>query len=109
MSEESHEKIIDDVYKDSKKMGLGIEKKTIIKDFKSNGAMFSNYWIAFHNNFDPDMILEQSRWEMGFIKKNQAEIIITYKKSENPAILKMFKEGGMWRVGLVETFWTRKY
>jgi hypothetical protein len=53
------------------------------------------------------MVLEQSRWEMGFIKKNEAEIILMYKKSDRPTRLKMFKENDVWKVGLVETFWAR--
>jgi len=47
-------------------------------------------------------------WEIGFIKENKAEIIIKQKKSEEPARLKLFKENNKWKVGLVETFWTRK-
>jgi len=54
------------------------------------------------------MILENSRWEIAFIKEDKAEIIITYKKSAEPARLKIFREDNTWKIGLVETFWTRK-
>jgi hypothetical protein len=45
---------------------------------------------------------------MGFLRKDKAEIIITYNKSRRPATLKMHKEKNTWKVGLVETFWPRK-
>ena len=54
--------------------------------------------------FNPDFVLEESKWEMGKIEKDKAEIIIRYRKSEGPATLKMFKEEGKWVVGLEETF-----
>jgi len=40
----------------------------------------------------------------GYSVKKYAEIVIKYKKSENPFHLKMYKEDGIWKVGLVETF-----
>jgi len=109
LTKKSRERIIDDVYKTSKQLGEPINKEDIIKDFNNGGEMFNSYWNAFLTTFDPDMVLEDSRWEMGFVKKDKAEIILTYKKAKRPARLKMFKEDGSWKVGLVETFWTRKY
>ena len=53
-------------------------------------------------------MLEQSTWEMGPIGKQQAEIILQYKKAEQPARLKMFKEENQWKVGLIETFGTER-
>ena len=109
LSETSRKTIISDVYKASKKIRKDIKKEDIIDDFKNRGMMFKNYWNAFSGNFNSGIILQESRWEIGYIKKNRAEIIITYRKSDHPAKLRMFKEGNAWRVGLVETFWTRKY
>lgn len=109
LSEESAETIINDIHEISKKMGGEIKKEDITKDFNSNGAMFNSYWDNYLENFDPDMALEQSTWEIGSVKKNRAEIFLLYKKSHNPARLKMFKQDGAWKVGLVETFWKRKY
>jgi hypothetical protein len=77
-------------------------------DFTSGGPTAKSYWDAFLGNFSPDVVLEQSRWEMGQIHGGKAEIDILFRKSERPAKLKMFREGGQWRVGLVETFWGRK-
>jgi hypothetical protein len=54
--------------------------------------------------FDPDYVLERGKWTMGKIEKEKAEIIIRYKKSERPAVLKIFKEDGILKVGLEETF-----
>ncbi len=45
---------------------------------------------------------------MGHIRPDSAELLITHKRSQKPARLQMFKENGTWKVGLVETFWTRK-
>ena len=109
LSEKSHETIITDVYKNSKKMNGNIKRENIETDFKNRGIMFKSYWNAFAGNFDSNIILEDSRWEIGYILEDKAEILITYKKSEQPARLKMLKENNAWRIGLVETFWTRKY
>lgn len=38
----------------------------------------------------------------------RAQIVITYKKAEKPATLHMVGESGMWKVGLTESFWSRK-
>ena len=49
-------------------------------------------------------MLEQSTWEMGPSNRQQAEIILQYRKADRPARLKMFNEGGQWKVGLIESF-----
>jgi ABC-type Fe3+-hydroxamate transport system substrate-binding protein len=109
LSEKSHDTIITDVYKNSKKMNKNIKREDIVNDFKRKGVMFKSYWNAFSGNFDSNIILEDSRWEIGYILEDKAEILITYKKSDQPARLKMLKENNAWKIGLVETFWTRKY
>jgi hypothetical protein len=50
------------------------------------------------------MVLEECDWKMGNIKKSEAEIVLQYKKSDKPAILKMYKENDEWKVGLEESF-----
>ncbi len=107
LSEKSREAITDDVYRASLEIEKNIKKDDIIKDFRSSGVIFSNYWRAFVNNLDIAMILEHSRWKMGYIKNNKAEILISHKRAE-PARLRMFNENNRWRVGLVETFRTKK-
>jgi hypothetical protein len=65
------------------------------------------YWNSYLNAFDPDSILEQSKWDLGAIKKDKAEISILYKKSAKPAVLLIYMEGNVWEVGLEETFGSR--
>jgi hypothetical protein len=108
LSEKSQKTIIKDVYKASNKIGANTTIEDIRRDFDNSGLISRNYWNAFLDTFDPNMILENSRWEIGFIEEKKAEIIIRHKKSEAPARLKLFKENNKWKVGLVETFWTRK-
>ena len=102
-------KIIDEIYDVSRDNGAEIEKDDIRRSFRQNGLIARNFWNAARSKFDPDMVLEDSHWEIGFIKSNKAEITITYRKSPRPSKLKMYKESGSWRVGLVETFWSRRY
>lgn len=108
LSESSHKTIIRDVYEVTRKINGDINREDIFKDFNSRGRMFTNYWNSFQRSFDSDMILENSEWEMGVIRKDEAEIIITYNKSTSPTILKMLREQDLWKVGLAETFWQRK-
>jgi len=108
LSEKSQKTIIKDVYKASNKIGANTTIEDIRRDFDNSGLISRNYWNAFLDTFDPALILEESRWEIGFIEAKEAEIIIKYRKSEQSARLKLFKENNKWKVGLVETFWTRK-
>ena len=108
LSEDSHNTIIGDVYEATRKLNENIRREDIIKSFNSRGKMFTNYWNSFQRSFDADIILEKSEWEMGQIKKDEADIIITYNNAEGPTVLKMHRENDLWRVGLTETFWQRK-
>ena len=76
-------------------------------DFVAGGPIARDYWDAFLRRFDPDVALEQSRWEIGSVGKDRAEILLTHHGADHPATLKMFREDGGWKVGLVETFWPR--
>jgi hypothetical protein len=104
LSERSRQKIVNDVYETSVKIGGTLNREEIINDFERGGVIFSNYWKSFLRNFDTDIVLEHSLWEMGAIKETKAEIIIQYNKFSNPTILRMMKENGQWKVGLIETF-----
>jgi hypothetical protein len=108
LTQKSKNTIIDDVYKAEAKAGIQHSKEQIKSDFSTGGFLSSQYWNNYIDNFNPEIVLEQSKWEMGKIDRGKAEIIIRYKKSERPAEIKMFKEDGVWKVGLVETFWTSK-
>lgn len=108
LSERSHHTIIDDVYNASIKINKNTKKEDVVKDFKNKGILFNNYWKAFHDTFDSETVLEKSMWKMGVIKKNRAEILLTNKKTDRLARVKMSREHGTWKVGLVETFWPQK-
>jgi hypothetical protein len=108
LSEKSKSIIIDDVDKAIGKAGASYTKEYIDNDFARGGLLSLSYWTKYVENFNPDLALEESKWEMGKIEKNRAEIIIQHKKSRKPATLKMFKEDGAWKVGLEETFRTSR-
>lgn len=101
--------IVDDTYKAIvRNGGKEIPKEEIRQDFDASGPIARRYWDGFLKRFDPDLALEQSRWEKGTIGSDRAEILILHKMAEKPALLKLFREGNGWKVGLVETFWGRK-
>jgi hypothetical protein len=81
--------------------------ESVRNDFVAGGPIARDYWNAFLRRFDPDAALEHSRWEIASVGKDRAEILLTYRGAEHPATLKMFREDGGWKVGLVETFWSR--
>lgn len=82
-------------------------REQVAKDFAEGGPVARTYWTGFLRRFDPDEALERSRWEIGLIDAARAVVAITARDSERPAAVKMFREEGAWKVGLVETFWTR--
>jgi hypothetical protein len=104
LSVKSKNLIIDDVAKAEEKTGRKYAREDIGKDFATGGQLSRLYWNSYLEMFNPDSVLEESKWEMGKIEKDKAEIIIRYRKSEGPATLKMLKEEGKWVVGLEETF-----
>ncbi|MGZ3636121.1 MAG: hypothetical protein ACXWMO_13290 [Syntrophales bacterium] len=108
LTQKSHEIIIDDVRKAIAKAGTDTAIDSLQTDFASGGRYAREYWDAYLNVFDPGMVLEQSKWEMGKIGKNESEIILRYRKSDQPAILKIYKENDSWKVGLEETFRSRR-
>ena len=87
--------------------GTVVPKDEIRGDFATGGPLCRNYWEGFLRRFDPDDALEKSRWEMGAVKEDRAEVLITHHRAERPAVLQMFREEGAWKAGLVETFWGR--
>lgn len=110
----SRNAIIDDTYKNmmhyakEKGKGMAYSKGQIKDNFKMGGTIAQAYWNSYLDAFNPDMVLEQSRWEMGKVGRDRAQINVIYKKAERPAVIQMFKEEGAWRVGLTETFKSAK-
>ena len=105
LSAKSQAIIVGDVVK---RAAHAYSKKQIETDFSVGGLIAKSYWDEYLFYFDPDTVLQESRWEMGPISKQQAEIILQYRKAEQPARLKMFKEQDQWKVGLIETFGTER-
>jgi len=106
LSDKSKRVIIEDVYKESKKASIEYKRDQLLNDFNLGGMLAKAYWDSFTKAFDSNIVLEQCKWEMGKIEINEAEVILKYKKSDKPAILKMYKENNGWKVGLKESFGT---
>lgn len=102
LSEKSRKTIMDEEYGILKGK---INKEDLIKDFNNGGKRFLYYWNTYIEEFDPDLVLKKAVWKMGEIKGDNAVIILHV---QGDAELRMFKEGGRWKFGLVESFWTRK-
>lgn len=101
--------IIDDVSKEILKQKVQISSKQIEEDFDSSGPLAKAYWDSFLFQFDPKMVLEHSSWKLKLMEKQYAEVEILYKQSKLPAIIKVFQENGQWKIGLEESFRTRRW
>jgi len=109
LTAESKDTIVKNVYKASVKSGVAYSKEQIRADFEIGGLIAKTYWNSYLVEFDPNTVLEQSQWDIGFVQNARAEIKIQYKKAEKPALLQMHREDNVWKVGLEETFEGRKY
>ncbi|MCL1925706.1 MAG: hypothetical protein FWF95_01040 [Syntrophorhabdaceae bacterium] len=87
--------------------GKPVSREALREDFASGGPIASEYWKGFLRRFDPDDALEKSRWEIGAMEKDKAEVLITHRGADRPAVLRMYRETNEWKAGLVETFWGR--
>lgn len=105
LSARSRETITADIYKGS---GGQYSKEQIRGDLRAGGMIARSYWTGVLESFDPLLILEESRWEEGFVRPGRAELLITHRKSKHPVRLQLFNESGSWKVGMVESFWTRR-
>jgi hypothetical protein len=108
LSEFSKKTIIDETFKEIEKTQELISAERIRLDFEYGGPISISYWKGFLSNFNPRIVLEESRWEKGRLFVDRAELVLIHRLSDKPAILKLFHENGKWKVGLVETFWGRK-
>lgn len=110
LSAKSRETIVGDVVRESGRLVAGtVAAGELSKDFAQGGPVARAYWESFLREFDPDTALLESRWEMGAVEKEYAEVRITSRTAERPAVLKMFREEGVWKVGLIETFRPRPF
>lgn len=104
LSAKSQRVIVKGVRKALAKVKIEATDAQVRDDFARGGELARGYWDAYLVQFDPRSALEESKWDMGKVKKDEAEIVLLHKKSDHPAILKMFREDGAWKVGLDETF-----
>lgn len=106
LTSKSKAKITADVAGEHTRLKAGpIDSGEIARDFAEGGEVARAYWTSYLEQFDPDTALTRSRWEIGEIGDREAEIRITYLDAERPAVLKLTREDGRWKVGLAETFW----
>jgi len=108
LSGKSCDTIVGDTYKALGSGAAGYTEDALREDFRKGEVIARAYWDSYLKNFDPVLILEDSTWQMGPVKNDRAEIIVTYKKATKPATLYMVREEGAWKVGLTESFWSRK-
>jgi hypothetical protein len=108
LSLRSQEIITEDIMNGPMTAGTRYTKDQIRADLRIGGLIATSYWRGVLQSFDPDLVLEESRWESGFMGRDKAELLITHRRSTNPAHLKLYKEADVWKVGMVESFWTRK-
>jgi hypothetical protein len=109
LSAKTKKSTIEAVYKSSRKANITVEREKIGADFAAGGELAKAYWNSYLNVFDPKMVLEDSKWDIGIVKKDTAEINILYKKSKQPAVLLLYKEDNVWKVGMEETFGARNW
>ncbi len=107
LSAKSRAKVISDVRKENKKAGVESSDEALANDFAAGGAMAKAYWDGYLFVFNPDIVLKECKWEMGKVGSGEAEIVLQYKKSEKPAVLKLYKENNAWKFGLDESFGAR--
>lgn len=109
LSEYTREHMVSGIKKDALQKGIEYSPDQIRFDFTVGGLISRTYWQKYLSIFNPDMALEESKWTFRRADKKKAEIELLHKNSKHPAVLKLFKEDGEWRVGLQETFGTRSW
>lgn len=115
LSDESRATVVKSTYRAIDKAARDAEsdvrysREAVESDFRSGGPIATSYWDGYLQNFNPDWLLEQSKWQIGKVGKDTAEIIIQYHKGQGPVYLRMTAENGKWKVGLVETFQSSKH
>lgn len=88
-----------------KKINIGVRR--ISKSMKTGGYIAKSYWGGFLKSFNPDMVLKYSAWKVKSIGSKKARIEIDYKYAKAPTFLKMYKQNGKWRLGLMESLYGR--
>lgn len=107
LTEKSKNRLIADILKYYKDSNFDL-RSTLESEFKTGSGASIQFWENYIFNFDPNMALKESKWEIGKITGGYGELLLTHKNSQRPAILRFYKEANQWKFGLVESFWTRK-
>lgn len=108
LTEKSRESIVSETEEAIRKAGEPpVPKEQIREDFAAGGPTSRLYWDGFLRRFNPDAALNKSRWEIGTVEKDRAEVLITHPGADRPAVLRLYREGEGWKAGLAETFWGR--
>jgi len=100
LTADSQRAIVRNVHKAVVKAGMTFGEEEVRADLEKGAGLALDYWGGYLSRFDPKTVLEESRWTFGEFKKDRAEILLRYQKSDYDARLKMFREGGHWKVGL---------
>jgi len=108
LTQKSRQTVVKDTFKAIKANQGNASEDRIERGFIVGDELSKAYWDSFLKNFDPVLILDQSVWEIESVKNDHASIKMTFRKAQRPAILKMYKEEGVWKVGLTESFWASK-
>ena len=108
LSAASQRAIVKNVYREVKKTDSGVSEDAVRTDFESGGLLSRKYWAGYLSSFNPKSVLEESAWNMGPVKNGKAIVVLRHRKASHDAQLKMFFEKGAWKVGLEETFSTRR-
>ncbi|PLX67361.1 MAG: hypothetical protein C0602_10590 [Denitrovibrio sp.] len=108
LTEESQRVIAKDIIKaDNGENDLTNE--VVLNDFENCGEITQSYWNAYLSAFDPNTVVNDAAWSIKEASDKNVDISLMYKTSTKPAILHMYFENAKWKVGLVESFWIRKF
>jgi len=103
----SRKTIVNDIENSFIKNKIKISADKINKSMKTGGYIAKSYWKGFLTSFNPNMALKYSVWKIKSIGTKTALIELKYKYAKAPTILKVYKQKGRWKFGLIETFYNR--
>ena len=89
------------------KNNVKIGKNRIYKNMSDGGYIAKAYWDGFLKTFKTSMVLKYSVWKIKSIGSKKAQIEIDYKYAKGPTFLKIYKQKGKWRFGLIESLYGR--
>ncbi len=110
ISRKSKDAIVRDVLKACNVFHVTCDSATKFhEDFANAGPSAIVYWENYLAAFDPNSLIKESRWVMGKVGDEEADIVVRFRGSNGDAVLKVVKENGVWKMGLEESFGVRKW